>query len=72
MVQSVPDRFIPGMRVCVTIMNGKTDLLKLSPKYANGYDDLSQYLVEDEENAIKIAKNLGVTVFKHHKDINWH
>ena len=70
MVQSVPEFFIDDERICVTVMNGKYDLLKLNPRYER-YIDLTEYLVKDEKYAIDIARNLGVTVFQHHWDLNF-
>jgi len=70
MVLYVPDFFIDDERICVTIMNGRYDLLRLNPVYKN-YIDLTEYLVKDEKIAIDIARNLGVTVFHHHWDLDW-
>ena len=61
MVQANPEFFIPNERVCVTIMNGKTDLLILNPRHS-GCADLSTFLANDEKSAVDIAKNLGMTV----------
>ena len=44
MVQSVPEFFIDDERICVTVMNGKYDLLRGSPGYGITID-LTQYLV---------------------------
>ena len=54
MVQSVPEEdFRPTDRICVTVMNGKTHLLKLNPKYADGrFADLTQFLNNDLELAV--------------------
>ena len=70
MVQSVPEFFIDDERICVTVMNGKYDLLNRSPGYPR-YHELTEYLVKDEKYAIDIARNLGVTVFQHHWDLNF-
>ena len=56
MVEANPEFFIPDERVCMTVMNGKTDLLKLNPRYKKGYEDLSENLVVDEENVGELAK----------------
>ena len=63
------DTFVPDEGMCVTFMNGKTDLLALNPRYA-GYEDLTQYVTEDEKIAAEIAKLLRMTV-KHYRDINF-
>ena len=53
-------------------MNGKTDLLKLNPRYADGrFKDLTQLLDNDQELIEQGAKNLGATIFKHYKNLNY-
>ena len=49
MVEAYPEEeiFIPDERVCVTVMNGKTNLLKLNPRYER-MADLSEYVAKDE------------------------
>ena len=73
MVEANPEDqfFIPDVRVCLTVMNGKTNLLQLNPLYKNGFEDLSQFLIEDEKNVAEIAKNLRMTIVKHHRDIDF-
>ena len=34
--------FVPQARVCLTVMNGKTDMLVKNPRFSKGYEDLSQ------------------------------
>ena len=70
MVEAVAKHFKPDDRVCVTVMNGKTDLLKLNPRFKKGYDDLTKFLIIDEKLAIQGARDLGVTVFIQHRDID--
>ena len=70
MVEAVAKHFKPDVRICVTIMNGKTDLLKLNPRYKNGYDDLTEFLIDDEKIAVQGAKDLGVTFFNQHRDVD--
>ena len=50
MVEADPheDTFVPDKRICVIIMNGKTNLLVLNRRYAKGYEDLTVYVDEDE------------------------
>ena len=51
MVEANPyddDTFVPDKRICVIIMNGKTNLLVLNRRYAKGYADLTVYVAEDE------------------------
>ena len=62
--------FVAEARVCVTVMNGKTDLLVLNSRYSTGYEDLTKYVAKDEKDAEEIAKNLGMTVWKQCRDIN--
>ena len=69
-VDSEDEFFLPDERVCVTVMNGKTDMLELNPRYSR-FADLSEYVVNDENSAADIAKNLGIKVLAHHKDINY-
>ena len=71
MVDAAEDEiFIPDVRVCVTVMNGKTDLLVLNPRY-QGLADLSSYVTNDENFSVKIAQNLGATILQHHRDIDY-
>jgi hypothetical protein len=62
--------FRPDVRVCVSMMNGKTDLLVLNPRYSTGYADLTEYLAKDEKDVVEIAKNLGMTIWKQCRDID--
>ena len=70
MVQSVPEFFIDDERICVTVMNGKYDLLRRCPGHEFIYE-LTEYLVNDEKYAKDIARNLGVTVFQHYWDLDF-
>ena len=62
--------FIDDVRVFLTIMNGKTNLLVKNPRYSTGYADISQYVTSDETCAEEIAMNLRMTIFKQCKDID--
>ena len=53
----------------MTVFNGRADLLRLDYRYRN-YLDQTEYYVEEEKYAKEIARNLGVTVFQHHWDLN--
>lgn len=64
------DTFVPDKRICVIIMNGKTNLLVLNRRYAQGYADLTVFLAEDEKTAKEIAKELGMDVIIIHNDID--
>ena len=72
MVQTDPEDefFIPDKRLCVTVMNGKTDMLVSNHRYSH-LADLSLYVADDENSAAEIAKNLGIKVLAHHRDINY-
>ena len=48
--QRQDETFIPDVRVCVTVMNGKTDLLILDDNYRSFFD-ISKALVKDEKLA---------------------
>ena len=53
-------------------MNGKTDLLKLNPRYADGrFRDLTQFLDSDQLMAEEGAKSLGATIFKRYQNLNF-
>ena len=70
MVERVPYNWsLDDERVCVTVFNGKADLLRLDYRYQN-YFDQTEYFVEEEKYAKEIARNLGVTVSNHHWDVN--
>ena len=73
MVQSVPEEdFRPTDRICVTIMNGKTDLLRLNQKYSDGrFADLTIFLNNDYRLAVQGAKNLGATILKHFENLDF-
>ena len=72
MVEADPheDNYVANRNLCVTIMNGKTDLLVLNPRYAQGCADLTVYVAKDEKTAKKIAKLLGMDVIIIHRDID--
>ena len=58
--------------LCITVMNGETHLLRLNPRYADGrFRDLTHFLDSDQQLAEKGARNLGATIFKHYKNLNF-